>query len=101
MVARPLRGGTSLPKLNFMCRMTFAAIAAATALSSLEAQQVPGRDLFHFPVGTLAEPSALATAAGGGMWNPATIALASNERFRFSAASLDSPIEQSVTAQLA
>ena len=80
--------------------MTFAAIAAATALSSLEAQQVPGRDLFRFPVGTLAEPAALASAAGGGFWNPATAALAANERYRFAAAALDSPIEQGVTAQL-
>ncbi|MEO7455536.1 MAG: hypothetical protein ABIY52_04690, partial [Gemmatimonadaceae bacterium] len=80
--------------------MTFAAIAAATAFSSLGAQQVPGRDLFRFPVGTLAEASALAVSAGGGFWNPATIALGPMDRFRFSASALDSPIEQGVTAQL-
>lgn len=83
-----------------MCRLTFAAIAAAAALSPLHAQQVPGRDLFLFPLGTLAEAPALASAAGGGFWNPATIALRKTDRFLVSAAALDSPIEQAVSAQI-
>jgi hypothetical protein len=81
-----------------MCRLTFAAVAAAVALSPLQAQQVPGRDLFAFPLGTLAEAPALATAAGGGFWNPATIALRQGDRALFSAAALESPIEQGVSA---
>jgi hypothetical protein len=86
-----------------MCRMTFAAAAALSALvvsCPLLAQQVPGRDLFQFPLGTLAEPAALATAAGGGFWNPATLAFGDTTRLLLSATALNSPIEQGVSAQL-
>ena len=78
----------------------FAACAAAAALSPLRAQQVPGRQLFDFPLGTLAEAPALATAAGGGFWNPATVALKGADQFAFSIAALNSPIEQGVSAEL-
>ena len=100
-VASRLRGGWAPGKLNFMCRMTFAAIAAAAALSPLKAQQVPGRDLFHFPLGTLAEAPALASAAAGGFWNPATLALGSADRMIFSAAALNSGTDEGVSAQIA
>jgi hypothetical protein len=86
-----------------MCRMTFAAVAALVVLGpidSLEAQQVPGRDLYQFPLGTLAEPAALAVSAGGGFWNPATLALPEGDRLLLSATSLNTPIEQAVSAQL-
>jgi hypothetical protein len=86
-----------------MCRMTFAAVAALAVLGPLRAaagQQVPGRDLFQFPVGTMAEPAALASAAGGGFWNPASIALEPGNRFLLSATALNTPIEQAVSAQL-
>ena len=89
--------------LNFMCRMTFAAAAALSALvlsRPLAGQQVPGRDLFQFPLGTLAEPAALASAAGGGFWNPATLSLHDTTRYLLSATALSSPIEQAVSAQL-
>ena len=87
-------------KLNFMCRKTFAAIAAVVALSPLHAQEVPGRDLFLFPLGTLAEAPALATAAGGGFWNPATIFIHGTAHMLASASALTSPIDQGVNAQL-
>lgn len=83
--------------------MTFAAVAALAVLGPLRvaaAQQVPGRDLFQFPIGTLAEPAALASAAGGGLWNPATLALGPGTRVLLSATALNSPIEQAVSAQL-
>lgn len=80
--------------------MTFAAIAASLAFAPLGAQQVPGRELFDFPLGAMAEAPALATAAGGGFWNPATIALSPNERFRAALSAFDAPIEQGVSAQL-
>ena len=89
--------------LNFMCRITFAAAAALSASLAVRpalAQQVPGRDLYQFPIGTLAEPAALASAAGGGFWNPATIALSDTTRLLLSATALSSPIEQGVSAQL-
>ena len=84
--------------------MTFAAAAALSALVAsrpLLAQQVPGRDLYQFPLGTLAEPAALATAAGGGFWNPATLAFGDTTRLLLSVTALDSPIDQAVSAQLA
>jgi hypothetical protein len=84
-----------------MCRKTFAAIAAAVALSPLQAQEVPGRDLFQFPLGTLAEAPALASAAGGGFWNPATLTLRGSGRWLASVSALTSPIDQGVNAQLA
>lgn len=80
--------------------MMFAAIAAAAALSPLRAQQVPARDLFHFPLGTLAEAPALASAAGGGFWNPASIALNGASRALVSASALHSTLEQGVAAQI-
>jgi hypothetical protein len=83
-----------------MCRMTFAAIAATVAFSPLRAQQVPARDLYDFPIATLAEAPALASAAGGGFWNPATIALSGADRALLSVSALKSPIEQGVSAQV-
>lgn len=83
--------------------MTFAAAAALSALivaRPILAQQVPGRDLYQFPLGTLAEPAALAAAAGGGFWNPATLALGDTTQLLLSATALNSPIEQAVSAQL-
>ncbi|MDB4882571.1 MAG: hypothetical protein JWL95_1337 [Gemmatimonadetes bacterium] len=83
--------------------MTFAAIAAlllSSPICRLDAQQVPGRDLYQFPLGTLAEAGAFAMAAGGGFWNPATIALPAGERLLLSATALNTPIEQAVSAQL-
>jgi len=86
-----------------MCRMTFAAVAALALLAPARAassQQVPGRDLFQFPLGTLAEPAALAEDAGGGFWNPATVALHPGDRLLLAATALNTPIEQAVSAQL-
>ncbi|HEV7992411.1 MAG TPA: hypothetical protein VGP25_11345 [Gemmatimonadaceae bacterium] len=83
--------------------MTFAAVAALAVFAPLRratGQQVPGRDLFQFPIGTLAEPAALASAAGGGFWNPATAALDSGNKLLLSATALNTPIEQAVSAQL-
>ena len=99
-VAARLRCGAPSGKLNCMCRIMFAAVAAAAAMSPLRAQQIPGRQLFDFPLGTIAEAPALASAAGGGFWNPATIALRGADRFLFSLAALTSPIEQGVSAEL-
>ncbi|MEP7000018.1 MAG: hypothetical protein ABI969_06050, partial [bacterium] len=83
-----------------MCRITFAAVAAAAAMSPLQAQQVPGRQLYDFPLGALAEAPALASSAGGGFWNPATIALRGTEQLLLSGAALSSPIEQGVSAEI-
>jgi len=83
-----------------MCRIMFAAVAAAAALSPLKAQQVPGRQLYDFPLGTMAEAPALASAVGGGFWNPATLALRDGDRLLASVSALTSDIEQGVSMQL-
>jgi hypothetical protein len=87
----------STGKLKPMCRIMFAAVAAAAAMSPLRAQQVPGRQLFDFPLGTMAEAPALASTVGGGFWNPATIALHDGDRLLASVAALTSDIEQGVS----
>jgi hypothetical protein len=74
--------------------------AAPPAAAALGAQEVPGRDLLLFPLGTLAEPQALATAAGLGLWNPAASALDDSSRARGTVAALTSPADQGVSMQL-
>ena len=90
----------SMGKLKPMCRIMFAAVAAAAAMSPLQAQQVPGRQLFDFPLGTMAEAPTLAYSVGGGFWNPATIALHDGDRLLASVAALTSDIQQGVSMQL-
>ncbi|MCU0650353.1 MAG: hypothetical protein MUF00_20375 [Gemmatimonadaceae bacterium] len=46
-------------------------IACGTA-APLAAEQVPGRDLWDFPVGSLSDAPALVGATGGGLYNPAS-----------------------------
>ena len=88
------------PNLNFMRPLMFAATLGALAPLALRAQDVPGRDLLEFPVGTLAEAPVLATHFGGGEWNPAAAALPATVRARFGAATLRTPTDQGVTAQI-
>ena len=44
------------------------------------AQRVGGRDLLAFPLGLVAEPAPLSMQMAGGLWNPATSALAASVR---------------------
>src|SRR5688500_2408970 len=80
--------------------LMFAATVGALVPLALHAQDVPGRDLLEFPVGTLAEAPVLATHFGGGEWNPAAAVLPTNTRARFGAATLRTPADQGVTAQV-
>jgi hypothetical protein len=64
------------------------------------AQEVPGRDLLHFPLGTMERPSALRGGIGDGLANPATIVLDSGVRAFVGAAALQTPADQGVSAQL-
>jgi hypothetical protein len=64
------------------------------------AQRVPGRDLLELPMATVAEAPVLATLAGDGVWNPATILLRNGAWLRITAASLEGPADQGVSAQL-
>src|SRR5687768_16833058 len=61
----------------------------------LEAQDVPGRDLLEFPIGTMAEAPAFARSVVGGLWNPAIAGDAA--RVRASIAAFNAPIEQAVS----
>lgn len=89
--------------LNSM-RCTVFASTFALAMTSIArlgiAQVVPGRDLLELPLATVAEAPVLATLAGDGLWNPATILLRNGARLRISAASLEGPQDQGVSAQL-
>ncbi|HET7456218.1 MAG TPA: hypothetical protein VFJ74_01100 [Gemmatimonadaceae bacterium] len=77
-----------------------AASLLALAGSVLEAQRVPGRDLFEFPIGAMAEPPALAQQSGVAFWNPAAAAVPPGQRVRLGIAALATPADQSVSAQL-
>jgi len=55
-----------------MSRFIFAALGSIVLAGPVAAQQVPGRDLFEFPIGLLAEPAALSAQMTGGLWNPAS-----------------------------
>ncbi|MEP7344229.1 MAG: hypothetical protein ABI877_03130, partial [Gemmatimonadaceae bacterium] len=72
-------------------------IAPATALG----QQIPGRDLFDFPLGSVAEGAALALQTGDGLRNPAGILLPAGALGRVSISSLLTSSEQGVSAQSA
>jgi hypothetical protein len=80
-------------------------IALALALGvmsvhTVHAQRVPGRDLLEFPIGSLAEPSALAVEVGDGFRNPASVVLRDKVRGRVTAASLITGSVQGLGAQL-
>ena len=94
-----MTNGSRIPNLNFMRPLMFAATLGALTPLALHAQDVPGRDLLDFPVGTLAEAPVLATHFGGGEWNPAAATLPPETRARFGAATLRTPADQGVTAQ--
>ncbi|HEY0931507.1 MAG TPA: hypothetical protein VGE27_16410 [Gemmatimonas sp.] len=83
-----------------MRRILICGLAAFGWASRLEAQAVPARDLWEFPLGAIYEPPALASEPGAGLWNPATIALRPGERYRFGVASLAAGSAQGVDGQL-
>ena len=93
------RGRTD--KLKSMRRLNFAAAAALLVAAPSEAQRVPGRDLLHYPLGTLAEAPSLALDSGDGFQNPAAIRLPSDARARGTAVALNTGTDRGVSAQLA
>lgn len=82
-----------------MRRFIFAVVVLGSMPAAAHAQRVPGRDLLDLPLGTLAEPVALATTVGDGLWNPATATLRGETRARIAVAALTTPALQGVGAQ--
>ena len=83
--------------LRRMRRLPLALLGFGALAAPVRAQQVPGRDLLDFPVGVLGEAPALSAAVAGGVWNPARASVGDG-RLRVSAAALNTPIEQGVSA---
>jgi hypothetical protein len=92
--------------LKYMSRFIFAALTSVTVLSAVfsadraQAQRVAGRDLLEFPLGLLAEAPALSEQMVGGLWNPATAALARPTRAEFGFAGLTTPQELGVQLEM-
>lgn len=102
MVAEGIRLTTACPphNLKFMSRFIFAAMASLCFVSAAAAQQVPGRDLFDFPLGLLAEPAALSSRMAGSLWNPASSALDRASRWEFGFAGLATPQDLGVHLEM-
>jgi hypothetical protein len=83
-----------------MRRNEFCALCILLVAAPAGAQQIPGRDLLEFPLGSLAEGAALALMSGDGFRNPAAILLPEGVRARLSASSLTTGADQGVEAQL-
>lgn len=86
--------------VKVMRHLIFGGLVAALGAAPGAAQEVPGRDLLLFPIGTLAEPQALATSSGLSFWNPAAAALDDSSRARGTAAALTAPADQGVSLLL-
>jgi hypothetical protein len=86
--------------LNPMRRLAFLALVSSTFTAVGGAQQIPGRDLLEFPIGTLADPPALALHLADGFSNPASILVGPGARGRIGVATLDAGRDQGVSAQV-
>jgi hypothetical protein len=81
--------------------LNFAAAAAFVLAGPSEAQRVPGRDLLHYPLGTLAEAPSLALDTGDGFQNPAAVRLPDGARIRGTVVALNTGTDRGIGAQLA
>jgi hypothetical protein len=91
---------TSIRYLKSMRRKEFWAALLVVVPLAGRAQQIPGRDLLEFPLGSLAEGPALSVLTGDGFRNPASIMLAPKVRARFSISSLTTGDDQGVAGQI-
>ncbi|MCU0624678.1 MAG: hypothetical protein MUF53_12570 [Gemmatimonadaceae bacterium] len=79
------------------------AIAVQSGCSSVAlAQRVPGRDLWDFPVGALADAPALAGVTGGGLYNPSSPLQAGRPKGRMviGVTALEASADQGVEGQI-
>lgn len=100
-VAISLRTALQRVTLKYMRRKFLCGLAACFVTRVLAAQPVPARDLWDFPLGAVLEPAAIASEAGTGVWNPASIAMPADVRLRAGVASLSATANQGIDAQLA
>lgn len=73
-----------------MLRHVWPLLIAACAARPASAQQVPGRDLLAFPLGSLADAPVLARE-GFAMWNPSLAELAGDARVRGALGAVETP----------
>ena len=83
-----------------MRRIAFTFLSLCAVVASGQSAEIPARDLLTFPIGLSAEAPAIGTAAGSGLWNPATVLLSDGFRWRLSAAAMNAPSDIAVSAQL-
>lgn len=84
-----------------MRRKFLSGLAAALWGSVLVAQPpVPARELWQFPLGAVLEPAALASEAGTGLWNPASVAMGADSRLQVGVAWLSASVSQNVESFL-
>ena len=83
-----------------MSRFIFAALASFCFVGASAAQQVPGRDLFDFPLGLLAEPAALSSRMSASIWNPAAGSLNGSAKGEIGFAGLATPQDQGVHLEM-
>lgn len=82
-------------RLNEFCVCLCLAVPLEAA-----SQDIPGRDLLEFPLGSLAEGGALSLSSGDGFRNPAAVALPGALRARFTISSLTTGADQGVAGQI-
>jgi hypothetical protein len=90
----------SRSKLNIMRRLMFTLLLLPGVTRGAQAQKIPGRELFEFPLGSVSEGGALSTLTGDGFRNPAAIYLAPALLARVGVSSLMTGTDQSVSAQM-
>ncbi len=74
-----------------MRRKFLCGLAAWLGGVSLQAQSVPARDLWEFPLGIILQPAALTADPAGGLWNPAVNGLLKGQQIRVGVVSLSAP----------
>jgi hypothetical protein len=100
-----LTGRGRAGKLHAMRHRPFRLVAAGSLLllaaTRLPAQQIPGRDLLEFPIGSVSEGAALSLLTGDGLRNPAAILLPPRVTVRVGISTLLTDADQGVSAQVA
>lgn len=87
--------------LNLMCRKFLCGLVCWLGAASLQAQSVPARDLWEFPLAAALQPAALSAEPANGLWNPAVHGLGKDQRLLVGIASLAASSETGVEGHAA